>query len=254
MPSSIDFSKWQCTIPKTSIKVFGDLCHLPTLLPIIELPSHEVDRKNCTNSRYRGKVNDLGFTGYGRYVYPHGVIYEGYFKEGEFDGEGVLIYPKGQSVQGMWKKGKLVESIFRTSDGLEYDKNKPYLQIPDRTYRDEVRPDGTLRIRLPGEISTKKGKADIPEGAYDTGNGYFRDSTKLIYDLDHKAKSIVTDIDEKIIKRHFRKNSDVPVNFLPEIYEFWTSGRQTEYQKIVRIVETQKSYRRASKKHSLRSF
>lgn len=64
------------------------------------------------------------WAGFGRAVYPDGLVYEGFTRDGEFDGEGKLILPDGGGTYtAMWERGKEVPGtgalIFE--DGLVFN-------------------------------------------------------------------------------------------------------------------------------------
>ena len=44
--------------------------------------------------RYEGPTENGWPQGKGKYTFPNGTVYEGYFDKGEFHGDGVLVYPK----------------------------------------------------------------------------------------------------------------------------------------------------------------
>lgn len=50
--------------------------------------------------------------GVGTYTFPHGVVYEGQFRDGMFHGKGILVYPQGQAMNCTFQKGKLTEWEF----------------------------------------------------------------------------------------------------------------------------------------------
>ena len=47
-----------------------------------------------SESNYVGPTENGWPQGKGKYTFPNGTIYEGFFDKGEFHGDGVLIYPK----------------------------------------------------------------------------------------------------------------------------------------------------------------
>ncbi len=47
-----------------------------------------------SSSNYEGPKENGWPQGKGKYTFPNGTIYEGFFDKGEFHGDGVLIYPK----------------------------------------------------------------------------------------------------------------------------------------------------------------
>jgi len=126
-----------------------------------------------TSSRYEGPVENGWYQGFGRYFFPNNVIYEGYFDKGEFHGEGTLIYPNGGKYVAKWERGKMMEGKYYFYDNLEYDFNNwNYSTLQDRRFYIEVqkglRPEGQTLMS-----NNMKGAAQIPEGTYDVGDGYY---------------------------------------------------------------------------------
>ncbi|CAG9855970.1 unnamed protein product [Phyllotreta striolata] len=190
-----------------------------------------------TGSNFFGSVDKLGFAGYGTYKYPHGVVYKGNFLDGEFHGTGVLIYPKGQRLEGTWRHGKLVESVFITGDNCNIVFKEDFLQFPVRVHEDEVDENMTV---LCTEKQLSQPKHEIPEGCYDTIDGYFDPYTFVIYSYDGKLKRVATNQEGLLILSKYRQKASFVVGYLPELYEFWTSGRQSEVREIKKFFEMQK--------------
>ncbi|XP_063826450.1 MORN repeat-containing protein 5-like [Ostrinia nubilalis] len=87
-----------------------------------------------TGSQYEGTWDVLGMSGYGTYIFPNDVIYEGEFYDGMFHGNGELRYPCGAILRGKWKRGLLTERTLMFADGLEYsDDDWKYCRMPDRS-------------------------------------------------------------------------------------------------------------------------
>lgn len=104
--------------------------------------------------------------------------YEGNLRDGMFHGEGTMTFPMGQKVEGEWFKGRLITFKFRFADGLEYSIPWKYCIMPDRRFyssiQDGLRPAG--RSRLTNDDPPRK----IPEGCYDTGDGFYNPATKCV--------------------------------------------------------------------------
>ncbi|XP_050307988.1 uncharacterized protein LOC126744569 [Anthonomus grandis grandis] len=133
----------------------------------------------CTGSKYIGEYNQLGFCGKGIYRFPHGVIYDGHFnRRGDFHGTGILIYPNGQRIEGIWRHGKMVKggTYFVSKDEGTLDNQ--YCKMPDRRFQIELKTDiqPAGQEYLTNDLVPRK----IPPNMYDTGNGFYDPTTKLI--------------------------------------------------------------------------
>ena len=141
-----------------------------------------------SGSQYKGPVEHGWHQGYGKFHFPHGVIYEGSFHKGEFHGEGTLIYPNGGRYVAKWDKGKLIEGQYFFYDNLQYQEDSwDYCTIKDRKFYTEtmkgLRPDGLTLI-----TNDIKGVKQIPEGTYDLGNGYYDPTKRAIFEYDGQFK------------------------------------------------------------------
>ncbi|KAK9747347.1 hypothetical protein QE152_g5370 [Popillia japonica] len=208
----------------------------------------------CTGSVYTGYWNGIGMAGFGTYIFPHKVEYEGMLDNSQFHGDGTLIYPMRQKIEGRWDKGKLVSWKYRFIDGLEYEVPWGYCVFPDRRFylsiQEGLRPAGReLRTNdyvprpIPeGCYDTGDGFYDpklrtndyvprpIPEGCYDTGDGFYDPKIKCVVsarDL-KKVLRIPTAAEEKWIMHNCRKAWDEPVGYRPDLYKHWTTGRMNE--------------------------
>ncbi|KAL3279261.1 hypothetical protein HHI36_016773 [Cryptolaemus montrouzieri] len=215
-----------------------------------------------TDSSYEGEWNRLDMNGYGKYTFPHGVVYEGNMEDGFFHGEGKLTYPRGQVINGKFHKGKMIswQFTFRHGDSCVLDQ---YCKFPDRRFGETIRGD----FLPPGRerITPSQPTRVIPEGHYDVGDGFFDPETKWIYAagsfpskggpvLSRMPLPIVKPIevniylpdgvsfvkkipfvpvyqDEKFIIDHCRKAWDEPSGYRPDLYEKWMSGRQKECER-----------------------
>ena len=54
-------------------------------------------------SSYLGNLSNDKYHGYGEYTHPNGVIYKGFFTNGEASGLGTIFYKDGSSYTGQWK-------------------------------------------------------------------------------------------------------------------------------------------------------
>ena len=146
--------------------------------------------------RYEGPTENGWPQGKGKYTFPNGTVYEGYFDKGEFHGDGVLVYPKkvpkniassyniifqGKYI-AKWDRGKMIEGKYYFYDELEYQKDSwTYCTLEDRQFYTEIkkglRPDGLTLI-----TNDIEGAKDIPEGTYDVGDGYYDPVRRAIFD------------------------------------------------------------------------
>lgn len=140
-----------------------------------------------SGGKYDGDMRDGWYHGKGVYTYPNGVRYEGQFDKGQFHGEGTLIYQNGGTYKGIWNKGKKISGDYYFFDSLKYeDENWDYCIGNDRMFNDEringIKPAGQTQITN----NSKKGEEKIPQGTYDTGDGYFDPIRTLVYSYDGK--------------------------------------------------------------------
>lgn len=131
--------------------------------------------------------------GYGKYTFPHGVVYEGEIKNGEFHGKGKLTYPKGQSIKGTFKNGEFFfktvlkfkfNEIFNQGEMIQWEFSfgqdqgcslKNYCKFPDRRYMSTIKNDF-----LPPDkerITERQPERRIPEGHYDVEDGFYNPKT-----------------------------------------------------------------------------
>ncbi len=117
-------------------------------------------------------LNFLRYHGQGVFKYENGVTYEGGFQKGQFHGEGVLIYPNGGRYKGKWDNGKLLDGNYEFTDGLKYEEPAKwdFCTYKDRRFYHEIIHD----IKNPEiEKFNEKLNRNIPEGTYDTGDGFY---------------------------------------------------------------------------------
>lgn len=142
-----------------------------------------------------------------RYI---GIIYKGTFKNNMFHGQGVLYFPNGQRIKGIWDNGKCKERKYYFNDGLKFKEiNWKYCTNSDRRYSTCIF-NGLLPI---GEHYLTKDRPPriIPNGCYDTGNGFYNPKKKCILcpDTFEKILEIPTSLKEKWIFRNCRRALDI---------------------------------------------
>jgi hypothetical protein len=128
-------------------------------------------KENCL----KGGIHHLilfRFHGTGKFKYDNGQVYEGGFQKGQFHGEGILIYQNGGRFKGKWDNGKLITGNYEFTDGLNYEEPAKweFCSFKDRRFYHEILND----IKNP-EIENYNERLFklIPEGSYDTGDGYY---------------------------------------------------------------------------------
>lgn len=96
-----------------------------------------------------------------------------------------MIYPNGGRYKGVWNQGKLLQGNYEFEDGLEFkDPNRwDYCTYKDRRFYHEI----IYGVEHP-EIDkyTDKLFKNIPEGTYDTGDGYYDPEKGTIFNYDNK--------------------------------------------------------------------
>jgi len=145
------------------------------------------------------------YHGKGVFKYDTGVIYEGTFEKGQFHGEGVLLYPNGGKYKGNWAKGKLVDGNYEFSDGLGFQEPAKwdFCNSKDRRFYHEI----INNIKNPDiEKFNHKLFKPIPEGTYDTGDGYYDPEQGTIFTYDNKFLRMPNEEEEEWIKLKCRYN------------------------------------------------
>ncbi|XP_050293657.1 MORN repeat-containing protein 5-like [Anthonomus grandis grandis] len=223
---------------KSIFRRVGENVH-PGLIKYIRPNEHFV-----TGSSYQGFWDSLGFSGQGTYVYPHGAIYQGNFKDGQFHGRGTILYPRGHKLKGLWEKGKLIDKIFVFGDGLEVTDPWTYCQMPDRRFQTEF---NTALRGAGGEyLTNKQPTVEIPEGCYDTIDGFYDPGLRSVFNypeqpvkITHKnekgadsLKRICQQEESATIEKFYRKAELEPIEYRPDLYEYWTTGLKAEVEKI----------------------
>ncbi|KAF7281970.1 uncharacterized protein LOC143190109 [Rhynchophorus ferrugineus] len=195
-----------------------------------------------TGSTYEGCWDSIGIAGYGTYTFPHGAVYVGYFKDGQFHGKGTITYPMGHKLKGLWKHGKLISKLFYFADGLKYKEPWLYCKMPDRRFQIEF--NTSLRGGNKEFLTNRQPTVKIPEGCYDTVDGFYDSSVNCIYSYDEEAieqdnptlykrctdslKRTVLDEESNFIKTHYRNSSIGPIGYSPKLYEYWMKGTEDE--------------------------
>ncbi|KAL4707563.1 hypothetical protein ACJJTC_001608 [Scirpophaga incertulas] len=179
-----------------------------------------------TGSQYTGSWDVLGMSGYGTYVFPNQVVYEGNFSDGMFHGEGELRYPSGAILRGNWKRGLITDRTLFFDDGLEYSETDwKYCQTPDRRftieYEEGIQPAG--RSFLTAYQPTR----EIPPGLYDTGDGFYDPKTKMVYKANDLTAIIrsPSEREQHWIVENCRKSVDETLGPRPDLYKEWITPR-----------------------------
>ncbi|XP_023011530.2 MORN repeat-containing protein 5-like [Leptinotarsa decemlineata] len=189
----------------------------------------------CTGSTYDGQWDYLGFAGHGTYTFPHATKYEGDFWDGQFHGNGTITYPGGQQLIGTWKQGKLMEWSYKFIDGLQFGKYLNYCQLPDRRF--QIEKDAKLQPPEKELLTNCQPTRELPKNCYDTVDGYYNPTTKLVYGYDNRILRVVTVEEDKYIKDKYRHETDKPATNIEGLYKYWTSGRKNEIEKLKGVIE-----------------
>jgi len=139
-----------------------------------------------SKSNYEGEYKHGWYHGEGTFEYPSGVKYKGAFEKGQFHGEGVLIYPNGGYYKGVWELGKMISGDYFFYDDLQFEKDMwDYCVGDDRRFNYErnngIKPAGQTIL-----TNNPDGENVIPQGTYDTGDGYYDPIRSLVYSYDSK--------------------------------------------------------------------
>ncbi|XP_031327414.1 cilia- and flagella-associated protein 251-like [Photinus pyralis] len=162
----------------------------------------------------------------------YGVVYDGEFDDGQYHGDGTLTYPMGHKFYGTWCHGRLINYRFQFPDSLEYVTDWKYCKMPDRRYfaciQDGLRPAGRSLL-----TNDEPPPRRIPEGCYDTGDGFYNPKTKCVMSAIRPGHiiRIPKKSEEAWIMPHCRKAWDQPTEYNPKLYEKWVSGRKGECEK-----------------------
>ena len=157
--------------------------------------------------KYEGDIKEGWYDGTGKFTYDNGVVYEGEFSKGRFHGKGTLIYPNGGKFTGDWVNGKLVEGSgkYEFSDGLKFEEpNKwDFCTYKDRRfYHEQIHGVDNPKI----EKYAKKLFRPIPEGCYDTGDGYYNPEKGTVFTYENVYLREPNEEEEEWIKLKCRYN------------------------------------------------
>jgi hypothetical protein len=155
--------------------------------------------------KYEGDISEGWYHGKGTFKYENGVIYEGGFEKGQFHGDGVLIYPNGGRYKGKWLGGKMQEGSYEFSDGLEFSQPSKwdFCTFKDRRFYHEI----INNIKNPEiEKFNERLFKNIPEGSYDTGDGFYDPEKGTIYTYENEFLRIPNEEEEEWIKLKCRYN------------------------------------------------
>ncbi|XP_042588202.1 MORN repeat-containing protein 5 isoform X3 [Cyprinus carpio] len=134
-------------------------------------------------SSYDGDYNNSRMEGTGEYTLPTHTRYIGEMKDGVFHGKGVLHFPNGSKYEGTWEKGICKEGKYTFSDGLEYkEMDWDYCDGKDRRFYSE-RCNG-LKPAGESQVTDQDPPRAIPDGCYDSGDGFYDPSTRVVKDYD----------------------------------------------------------------------
>ncbi len=116
-----------------------------------------------------------------------------------------MTYPGKGKFTGVWNKGRLVDGTYEFSDGLQFeDPNKwDFCTYKDRRFFHE-RQHGVENPEI--EKYADGLFRDIPEGTYDTGDGYYEPEKGSINNYDHQFLREPNEDEEKWIKLKCRYN------------------------------------------------
>ncbi|TNN18103.1 MORN repeat-containing protein [Schistosoma japonicum] len=130
--------------------------------------------------RYEGETHNERMEGYGKYTLSTGAYYEGEMYDGMYHGEGTLHFPNGSKYHAVWENGQAKNGEIIFSDGFRYREEAHYADEFDRRFYTEIcsgiRPTGR------SQIVDKEPEKQIPDGCYDTGDGFYNPLTKVVVD------------------------------------------------------------------------
>jgi len=140
-----------------------------------------------------------------------GTRYVGEFLDGRFHGKGTLHMTTGASMKGIWNHGKMTESELTFKDGLKFEDSEDwsYCQGNDRRFYTEqcngLKPAGRSQLtNIPREI---------PDGHYDTGDGFYDPIKREIVDYDGKFARNADEEEHEWIITNCRKAWDEFVGY-----------------------------------------
>uniref|UniRef100_A0A8C2G1L7 MORN repeat-containing protein 5 n=1 Tax=Cyprinus carpio TaxID=7962 RepID=A0A8C2G1L7_CYPCA len=113
--------------------------------------------------------------------------------ESMFHGKGVLYFPNGSKYEGTWEKGICKEGRYTFSDGLE------------RFFSERcngLKPAGEFLLTDRDPLQA------IPDGCYDSGDGFYDPSTRVVKDCDCNFLRNTDDQEHEWIVQTCRKSWD----------------------------------------------
>uniref|UniRef100_A0A8C1IME1 MORN repeat-containing protein 5 n=1 Tax=Cyprinus carpio TaxID=7962 RepID=A0A8C1IME1_CYPCA len=165
-------------------------------------------------SSYDGDYNNSRMEGTGEYTLPTHTRYIGEMKDGVFHGKGVLHFPNGSKYEGTWEKGICKEGKYTFSDGLEYkEMDWDYCDGKDRRFYSE-RCNG-LKPAGESQVTDQDPPRAIPDGCYDSGDGFYDPSTRVVKDYDGNFLRNTDDQEHEWIVRTCRKSWDEFIGCCP---------------------------------------
>eukprot|EP00162_Nutomonas_longa_P006020 comp16633_c0_seq1/m.26853 comp16633_c0_seq1/g.26853 ORF comp16633_c0_seq1/g.26853 comp16633_c0_seq1/m.26853 type:complete len:392 (+) comp16633_c0_seq1:148-1323(+) len=164
-----------------------------------------------TSSRYEGTLVNGRMEGEGKYFFPHnGCVYVGEFLDGQFHGQGTVYFPSLGKFSATWDHGVAVSGVYSSADGLIYDgppENWGYLTREDRRYYTEhlngLQPAGQSQIC--NDVPRK-----IPDGMFDTGDGYLNRELGLVYTYDDDFLRAPDADEQEWVPMHTRRGGGPP--------------------------------------------
>ncbi|KAF8571709.1 hypothetical protein P879_03102 [Paragonimus westermani] len=137
----------------------------------------------CGDS-YEGEYFNERMEGRGKYTLSTGTRYEGEMKDGMFHGMGTLYFNSGSKYEAEWINGHPNNGKIIFNDGLEYKEDAHYCDEYDRRFYTEIckglKPAGR------SQLVDKEPAREIPEGCYDTGDGFYDPVKRTVMDYTGK--------------------------------------------------------------------
>uniref|UniRef100_A0A9J8ADK2 MORN repeat-containing protein 5 n=1 Tax=Cyprinus carpio carpio TaxID=630221 RepID=A0A9J8ADK2_CYPCA len=190
-------------------------------------------------SSYDGDYNNGRMEGTGEYTLPTHTRYVGEMKDGVFHGKGVLHFPNGSKYEGTWEKGICKEGKYTFSDGLEYKETDwDYCDGKDRRFYSE-RCNG-LKPAGESQVTDQDPPRAIPDGCYDSGDGFYDPSTRVVKDYDGNFLRNADDQEHEWIVRTCRKSWDEFIgccprsNTLEEKHHIWLTKEGSSVERTRR--------------------
>ncbi|XP_076807279.1 MORN repeat-containing protein 5-like [Clavelina lepadiformis] len=148
-------------------------------------------------ANYYGEIKNDRMEGEGIYWFDTNTRYEGGFRNGAFHGKGTLFFPGGGRYESMWDNGREVSGNYVFQDGLNFENDDDPLtgwRFCSRTWDRRFYKEITEGLRPADRCITSancdeggKPLRSIPEDCYDTGDGYYDPTQRVIYRYDEDA-------------------------------------------------------------------